>query len=137
MSSKTQNLERLKGAAAGLDQDCASLDRDLSMWEGQTEAVKWTKKRLEQELGDLRGDFARKRLKLQELTDHIKPQNMTKESDLLLLSEHLVQLRRDATVRDMDLSSKIEALEELLRETQGQLGDSKAHGARVRNSPER
>lgn len=47
MSSKTQNLERLKGAAAGLDQDCASLDRDLSMWEGQTEAVKGTKKRLE------------------------------------------------------------------------------------------
>ena len=47
MSSKTQNLERLKGAAAGLDQDCASLDRDLSMWESQTEAVKGTKKRLE------------------------------------------------------------------------------------------
>ena len=69
---------------------------------------------MEQELGDLRGDFARKRLKLQELTDHIKSQNMAKESDLLLLSEHLVQLRRDATVRDMDLSSKIEALEELL-----------------------
>ena len=86
---------------------------------------------------DLRGDFARERLKLQELTDHIKSQNMAKESDLLLLSERLVQLRRDATVRDTDLSSKIEALEELLRETQGQLGDSKAHGARVRNSPER
>ena len=39
---------------------------------------------------------------------------MAKESDLLLLSERLVQLRRDATLRDMDLSSKIEALEELL-----------------------
>ena len=61
---------------------------------------------------------------------------MAKESDLLLLSERLVQLRRDATVRDTDLSSKIEALEELLRETQGQLGDSKAHGAKVGNSPE-
>ena len=57
---------------------------------------------------------------------------MAKESDLLLLSKRLVQLRQDA-----DLSSKIEAWEELLRETQGQLGDSKAHGARVRNSPER
>ena len=52
-----------------------------------------------------------------EPTDHIKSQNMAKESDLQLLSERLVQLRRDATVRETDLSSKIEALEELLRKT--------------------
>jgi len=127
VNAKQQELDRQKNACEGLSAENATFERDLQMWKTTFEQANQNRLSQENALAELRQEWTKQKLSIQEKTEITNAKRQTAESDLEILSSQFQEFKRQSAARETEVSSRINALEENLKQLKSSLEDSKNH----------
>eukprot|EP00746_Dinoflagellata_sp_MGD_P154766 gnl/MRDRNA2_/MRDRNA2_85020_c0_seq1.p1 gnl/MRDRNA2_/MRDRNA2_85020_c0~~gnl/MRDRNA2_/MRDRNA2_85020_c0_seq1.p1 ORF type:complete len:951 (-),score=256.80 gnl/MRDRNA2_/MRDRNA2_85020_c0_seq1:111-2963(-) len=127
LQAKERELDKLNTQVATTQQECDALTKDLEIWKSQYEAANKARQTLEKEFTEARQAFAKEKLKLQEQNDTLATQNTALETENKTTNDQLIEFKRMAMARDTEMTSRINALEDMLKDTQSQLSEAKNH----------
>jgi len=121
---KQQQLDRLKKMIEQLNEESGVLDRDVATWKATFEQCVRNRQELEREYSQSRQEWARQKLTVIETTESNDSKRATLEAELKYLTDSFIDYKRTAASRETELSSRINAYEDVLK-------TSKAHTAEV------
>lgn len=131
IDTKEADLEHKKQQCESVIAENSALERDIQMWKNMFEQTNKQRVEHEQELGNLRLDWTRRRLSIQETVDVTEGKCQTAETDLDIMSNQFVEFKRQTSARETEITSRISALEEQLKTTKYHLQDAKVQLSEV------
>jgi len=137
LQDEAAEVEKLQTHLKDLNTESEKLKCEVSTLKEQYEKATGLRQKLEQELAEARKEFAQQRLQLQAAFDQINPQNASAETEIREGEERFANLRREMTSNETQLSSRLNALDDLMRDAQWQLSDAQNRLAETVDTLER
>jgi len=125
VSSKQAEVDRKKAQAESIAQENLALERDLQMWKNMFEQCNSNRQQQEEALAELRQDWTKQKLAIQETTDITESKRQTADSDLEIMTTQFLEFKRQSAARETEVTSRINALEDNLKQLKITLEDSK------------